>query len=58
MPDNTKWENLSLFKELEERDKEFVLDTVDSLAVLINKSPIGLETFVAHDMDHCYRVAM
>lgn len=58
MPDNTKWENLSLFKELEERDKEFVLDTVDSVAVLINKSPIGLETFVAHDMDHCYRVAM
>lgn len=58
MPDNTKWENLSLFKKLEERDKEFVLDTVDSIAVLIKKSPLGLETFVAHDIDHCYRVAM
>ena len=57
MSDSSKWENLSLLKKLERRDKEFVLDTVDSVAVLINNSPLGLETFVAHDIDHCYRVA-
>ena len=54
---NSKWKNLSLLKALEEHDQGYIFDTADYVADLIKEAPLGLETYVNHDIDHCYRVA-
>lgn len=57
MLDMSEWEKLRLYKKLGSSDQKLFLSTVTEVAELIDKPPSGLDTFVDHSIDHCYRVA-